>query len=370
MGAIAQTGSADIRLGRHLGQSPVPGKLEPRPMSILGATSAPVSGPFLGYAWYPSRSAVKAVLGIPGAAYLGKTLDLGGPFRTLAVSSARKYALAVLRGTGKGVVVALGGPARNPISIEIPRVRENADRVVLSPRGVAAGLYHRQSRVVELVKFLPHDPQPAGEVMLAGLPLITAMAVSDDARGVLVAVSEGSAGKIYSLQLGSPPRFLMTVKRPVSVSFAPLTGDALVADYDGNSVFLIEDAFGRSEVKLVAGSHQGVSRPRAAEFLHDGSRFLVADSGNNRILVLDRSGEIVDVLSSRRTPVMLRRLDEQDTFQFSAPEDGAVGLVRTRQTGNEIFFAAASGDSPATPLPGGPLPSRRRSASASSARGR
>ena len=338
----AQVGAARVHIESRTSQLPG-AEPQSRPVRIDNSLPKPISGLVIGYAWYPNQREVKAILGIPGAAYVDP-VDLGGAFGALAVSSPKKYALGVTQRSGDVLVVELPAPNRPAVRVEVGFVGAGVDQIVLSPSGLAAALYYRSSGSIEIIKGLPHNPQSAGERLRLELPpVLTALALSDDGESVLAAVSRGNGNHVYAIERGVPPRFLASTGRVSSLSFVPNGKSALLTDYAADRVVWIQDVAGPSTVTRLVGRENGLLRPSAAAVSRAGDRFFVASSGNNQILVLNRSAEVLDVIPSIRAPTMLRRLGE-DTFQFSTSDAGTIGIFRAMRSNHEVFFAASSGD--------------------------
>src|SRR5262245_42357286 len=121
-----------------------------RLMADMG--SVPVSGPVLGYA--KRGAALRAVLGVPGAAYFGAAADLGG-LELAAVSSQRGYAVALTANRKNVRLIPLSSGTFLPATLSVD-TSTSVTAVRLSPSGNAAALIRED--VIDIVTGVPSQP--------------------------------------------------------------------------------------------------------------------------------------------------------------------------------------------------------------------
>jgi hypothetical protein len=315
-----------------------------------------VDGIFLGYSLQGERHGVQPLWGLPGAAVVGELLDLGGPFRTLAVSSVRGYALGV-RESDDAVVFVRLRPDGRTLLVARTLPEASADRIVLSPQGSAALLYERQRSLLRVFAGFPEAPFAVADLSLEGLPgVLTALAVSDDGGVALAAVSAADGpGSIFVLTPGSAPRWLGAAGLVPALSFAPASRGALIADAGANQILWSDDVSIAGPVRAVARLTDGIVAPAAVEAIEQSRRFLVVNRDGEGVWMGDLDGGPPERLSCACRPAGLRRL-QPGLFELSTAS-GPVAMLRADRERAQIFFAAAEERSATRPKAAAP---RRR----------
>lgn len=125
---------------------------------------------------------VRLLAGVPGATVLGEPLSVSES----VVAPGHGWAIADA-GDGVELIRLAGGLARNPI----PGALAGASVRAFSANGAALALYHQSSGVV-LVAGLPNAARTLAAGFPAGAESVAAMAVSGDARLLVVADTAGN----------------------------------------------------------------------------------------------------------------------------------------------------------------------------------
>ncbi len=293
---------------------------------LLQAWGADLKAPRLGYVWDSAAQTLRAVEGIPGAAFLGDPLDLGGQYSQVAVSQKLDYALALSSESHNPVVLQIG--ADGMVSRAIPDALAAVDRIALSPTGTSALLYAAGKQVLQVITGLPAAPVVAKTFTgIAAGP----MAVSDDGSLVLLAV--GDALNPVFLAGDSDTPLSLPVSGPVSaLALRPNAHGALIAS--SGSVTLVSgiDSDARYEVL------QEDSRPvLAVSFSSDGARSIAvyADGTvSTRTLATAESS----VATCPCTPDGLQPLAGRSVFALKQGGPGPLFLYDGLQ--NRVVFVA------------------------------
>jgi hypothetical protein len=137
-----------------------------------GMVRAQIVSPQLGLVEDGSR--LRPVYGIPAAAAVLPPLDYGREFARVAVSPRQDYAIASDSNTG--VVLLVVASEASPLR----GAAANPDRIAISPRGSAAGLWFSSAGHLQIISGLPGSPsvRDVPTAFLNELP--SALAVSDD----------------------------------------------------------------------------------------------------------------------------------------------------------------------------------------------
>jgi hypothetical protein len=230
---------------------------------------------------------VRPVIGVPGAASVGAPLDLGFQARDVK-SSGRDFILAT-DDSGRPRLVQLRGGAitlRNADEFSEASTA-GVERTALSSSGFAAALYSESARRVYAFTDLSVAPVLAGSFDVGDVGSITALAISDDARTVLVGLSAGDkAAAVFLLQVGRRARFLATVGRASAIAFFKGSDRAVIADETENRIF----AFTEGALVEVATAADGISAPIGVAVSRDNQRIFVANSRPGSITIIGLEG--------------------------------------------------------------------------------
>ena len=244
------------------------------------AQSGSVEGPVLGFVLDAPTSSMRPLLGIPGAATTGGSLPLGFDFTAAEVSPRQDYVLAVASG-GEIRLVRLRGEIRaTPVANASP----GADRLVLSPSGSAAALYH-SGGPLEILTGLPDSPKLAANLDLAALPGAPGLlAVADD--GVAVAAVQLADGQaLFLLGAGRDPQPLPAYIAVSLAVFGGSTHDLYLAGRERNALAVIRDVTGDPAFQVLAGSSDGIAGPVGLAITPDNRRAFVANADNGTVVV-------------------------------------------------------------------------------------
>lgn len=275
-----------------------------------------MSGPYLGYVFDPTAQTVRPILGIPGAATLGDPLDLGRALASAAISPQQDYFLAV---SEDDQALVLGKfDVEQPSLVSIAQARPGPERIVLSPTGSWAALYHRGAQRIQVIAGLPLKPTLTTDLDVSALPgSLSALSISD-AGVVLVLARVGEAGSLFAFDAGGEPRYVFAAGQASSIAFLTNRDDAVVADPSANTVALIRNLTGVVEWIPLAAEKDGISAPAAVEVSTDNRRAFVANSGAGEVVILDLAGGVLGRLSCPCTVSGFERLRGQSRFRLTA----------------------------------------------------
>jgi hypothetical protein len=279
--------------------------------------SGQITGPVLGYT---KRGAdLRAVLGVPGAAYFGAAADLGG-LELAVVSSQKSYAIA-LTADRKGVrLIPMSSGAFLPATILVDAATP-VTSVRLSPSGNAAVLVHDD--VIDIVAGLP--AHPIAKMPIAKPADLGIIAVSDDGE-VIALVDRSGAG--WLLKSDSRQQIPATGIR--DIEFRAGTHDFLYIEGDVVSVSGTANT-------MLAGPADGVSAPRTARLSHNGQSFFILNASAQDLLIGRNSGGVFARVSLPCQASELEWLHDR-TLKLSCETTGAVHLLQLVETGVRLLF--------------------------------
>jgi hypothetical protein len=287
-------------------------------IATMPLIAAEVSGPVLGYVH--RGTAVRPIIGIPGASHFGTAIETGD-LAVAAVSSSAGYAIAFSADRTRLHVLALraGVTAQPLVLIDDASA---IDSVVLSASGTALATVRASDRRVDIYTGLPSSPIKTRTLPLSFAPAF--VAVSDD--GDAVAIAEGTT--ILSLfERGERRQIAATGLR--YVAFRPASHD--FAYIDGDLVMSVSGAISRP----VAATADGVSDARSLLRSRDGRSVLIFNAGGTELLIAhDRPTQRLELPCAA---FEIETLNDSD-FRFSCESSGRVHLIDLSDRGPRILF--------------------------------
>jgi hypothetical protein len=209
------------------------------------------------------------MLGVPGASYLGAAVAAG--LDAAAVSPDGAAALATQEGQ-LTLVSGLRGaaPASAPVSGGIA----DADRIVWSPDGATAAVYSSRGGFAQVLRRMGAVPEAGAAIEFAGA--VTALAVSS--QGDLLA---GTDAGLYLLAPGSAPR-LVAAARPAALAIRG--ADVFVADTGNDRILLVENFASAPAASVFT---EGADTPVGLQVASGGKRLLVASAASKTLRAYD-----------------------------------------------------------------------------------
>src|SRR5258708_30532477 len=202
---------------------------------LLAAQATPIRGPVLGFVFDRNVSAVRAVLGIPGAATLGKPYDFGFAVDRAIVSPNQDYVLTVAKDAGS---VSLWDTRAQTGAVKLD-VPPTPTQVLVSPTGSSAGLYYIENRTLIIVAGLPGAPDIRQPISLASDSAPGVMAIADDGKMSMVAYPDET--KLVALDTDGNKIPMNYSGQATAVAFFSRSYRAVLASTAENRVYRIWD---------------------------------------------------------------------------------------------------------------------------------
>lgn len=299
--------------------------------SVEAQLSGAMSGPKLGYIWNGKDGTFRPVLGIPGSATIGDPLS--PPFRPAEVVPLDGHRFLVTTPSDPSLYL-LDGQGNS--TVIVPGATAGVSHAVGSRKRTAAAIYYGEAKRVSVLTGLPAAPRLlyTFDVSTDGDD-ISKMAVNDDGSLLLYAARRNGKDFLYR-RFSTGPSRLLTIADSVSDIVFALNEDAIVADAGANEVFAVRDPR-RAAVRIpLAGERQGVSAPVAAA-VSLRNHIYIANSGSNKILVLDQAGLILQTLQSIDGLSGLFPMTDS-IYRLTDPARGTLYLLEIRAAGDRIMF--------------------------------
>jgi hypothetical protein len=290
-----------------------------------------INGPVAGYVFDKAARALRPVLGLPGASLLGSPIRwryrvdqaFVAPRLDSAVGVTPERAFRLFR-MRDGVVteLAVGGLAQagSPYS------------VAYSPSGSSVALY--AGNRVQLISGLPDAPVVGGSIDLTATGVPFALAVSDDARSLLVSVNNSIRFFESYANMGK----LIDTAPGAVVAFAAGSHDAAVAD-SGAGVVLFHDLAGAGASQVVAPPDENGAASSALAFSADGKALFLASAAAQALTQLDLSAGTRNRIACNCTPTVLARMG--NVFRLTELTGDPLWLLDTPESTPRIVFVPA-----------------------------
>jgi hypothetical protein len=314
-----------------------------------------IGGPAMGFVLDKTQG-VRPILGIPGAATLGRPVLPATGLASIVLSPQRDYALALTTGELRVAILRNLSASLAAALLDVP---PGASRVVLSSSGDAAALYYADARRVEVLTGLPDSPSVAWRLDLPDLGAgLAALVVSDSGSAVLAATT-GEPSSILLLAPDVGYRPLQQVAGSPSMAFLANSLDAVVGDGASSQVFVVRDVKGAAEITQLGGQAEGVSHPVAVAAAAGNRRVLVANSDPGGVVSLGFAGEEPLAIPCSCTPTSLERLAGGAAFRLSDVDQGLVWLLDGKSSPPRAVFVPSQPRQMRTPILSVPAPVRR-----------
>lgn len=244
----------------------------------LAAQTVLIEGPVSGFIFDQSTGALRPIVGLPGAAYLGDPVIT--ELSWAGVAPGGRWALA-LRDGALIAVTGLRGP--EPTWSPIESVQLTPDRAVWSEDGSVALIYSTATGAAQRIRGLTGMPvadeavrlpgaralavdaegriiagMPEGVLLLGQdgasplLPGLQAVAIAVTGANLLVAGSNGEVWWIRNYAGEASAELLTSVEDPVGVALSPDQRQALIASRAERAVLIYELAARAPMARLVA----------------------------------------------------------------------------------------------------------------------
>jgi hypothetical protein len=284
------------------------------------------------------QRALRPMLGVAGAAYLGEAVAAG--FDLAGVAPDGSAALAV----SQGRLYLVGGLRSMPAPpVAIENAIENVDRIAWSLDGSGAAVYSSASGRAQFLRTLGQAPA-AGDVQdLAGLPgTVSALAVDAAGQRLLVGVAAEEGGGVYLVASGEGARRIAEAARPSSLVLARGGSDLFFADRERSQIWEVRNFATEAAVMLFADS---LPEPVAVQLSADHRRLLAAGAESRALAVFDiETRAAVAQIALDFTPTALEPFGEKSLWRLNAAgQEGDPLYVLADTAGQDpsVYFVPA-----------------------------
>ncbi len=292
----------------------------------IGLQAQVIRGPVLGYVPDAGGSAVRPLLGVPGASSLGSRLSLGEGVRLIQVSPKQDYFLA-LRNKNRAVVLfdlTAGTLSARPLSFP-----SEAGLISISPSGSAAATYDAAKRSVSAIAGLPGSPGAERTFDVSRVAgSVAAVAVSDDGTLVLVRSerTDGESSRADLTVIGDAGVTWRVPSDDAAVAFVPGRRDIVVADNLTRSVFLVTD-IGRSYARLPLFTLADDVEMFSGAAMSAGGARVVVTTQSGAVAIYEVGTGQLTWLACECRPTMVEPLNGSSLFRLTEASGGEPVVV-------------------------------------------
>ena len=274
------------------------------PLAATAQVGTRLAGPVSGIIFDAQARALRPMLGVPGASYLGAAL--AADLDAAVVSPDGERALAV----SGGQLLLVTGLKSAVLAAPVDGAIAGVDRMAWSADGAYAAVYSSGGASAQVLREAGAAAGPAMPVAFA----VTALAVGTDGD-----VAAGAADGVYLLAAGSAPRLLAPMGR---VSALAVRGTSLyAADVANGSLWTIGNFASSAEAALFA---EGVDSPVGVQVSADGRRLFVASADSRIVRLFDvASRTAVRQVELEVTPTELTGFGGRDLWLLNSGGSGA-----------------------------------------------
>ena len=292
-------------------------------------STAAVAGPVTGFIFDSQAAAMRPMLGIPGAAYLGKAMATGLNAASVAPDGSAALAVAA---DGK-LVLYTGLRSAIPQALAVPGAIANPDHFAWATN--AAAVYSSSSGQGQILTSLATSPSAAAPVDLSSLPgQVAAMAF--DGQNLVLAVASGG---IYMASAAGVQR-IAAAAHPAALV---LSGASLFfADSQSQQIQQVQN-YAATPATVPFANDNSIDSPAGLQISADGKRLFAANAGNRKLAVYDiGSRSLVQTVDLSFTPTRLDRFGDTSVFLMNGSGQGPVYVARDGGEGKAaVYFVPA-----------------------------
>ena len=288
-----------------------------------------VNGPVAGLVFDPQLHALRPLIGVPGAAYLGLPLVSGLDAASVAPSG---FSALVVR---EGRILLFRGVNADPPTLELENAITDADVFAWSADGAVAAIYSSRDRSAQIWKNLATVPEVVSRMALADVPgKVVALAIGASNEHLVAALESEDQGGVYLLQAGAASSLLLRAGSPVSVITSG--SDLFVADKTRDQIWQVTRYQDRAAPMIFADAGSGLASPVGMQLSEDRKRLFVANAGSKSLVAFDlETRSVIHSMALDAEPAMLGSLGAK-----------SVWLLNTGTEGLQPWFIADGGPSP------------------------
>ena len=284
-----------------------------------------VHGPVTGFVYDAQARAIRPMLGLPGAAYLGAPVV--SALEAASVSPDGSTVVGIQAGR---LVVYTGINNAAPPARRVPAAISGADRFAWAPSSAAAVVYSStQAQVINL----SGTPEAGAPISLAGIPGELAALAFDGSE-----IIAGSSGGIYVVTAQGAIERLASAASPSAIALAG--SDLYFADQQANQIWQVS-RYASQPAALLFAADDSIVSPVGLQLSADGLRLYVANAGNLKLAIYGvATRTLLRTLALSTAPAGLQRFGDPSVFLLNGATASRQPLyvLSDRGTDQAVYF--------------------------------
>ncbi len=281
------------------------------------AQSPILNGPSLGFTSENGGTAIRPIIGIPGASLFADRLPLETEFRGAVIAPMQNYAIALRIADGKAVVMDLRSNV--PVLRTVEGVRGGGDLIAASPTGSVAAIYDHATKTVQVIDHVPEAPAVIRLFDASRIPgRARSITVNDDGTVLLARFADDESGSLWVMD-SSGASSQIPADRASAVAFFPNSSNAVIADDASLSAFVLLDAARAATRVPLISAIDGISTFSSAIVSDDSRRVFFTDASSGNVILVDMETRRSTLLSCDCRATGLSRLKGNFIFRLNEP---------------------------------------------------
>ncbi len=293
-----------------------------------------LTGPVSGMVFDAESRAVRPVVGVPGAAYLGQPAVSDLDWASVAPNGRAALVLANAQ-----LRLLRWVPDGSALAEIIAEEAQTPGRVVWSADSSTVAVYENSGR---LRVWPAQTAQPAGDVDLSLLSgRVSALAVEKSGT-VVLGMEDATAGGVFRVSPGRTPVLVSAMASPGAMAFARNGQDLFVADRATRRVIEIRSYRALAAPIPLADETSGIVEPAAMAMSEDGTRLFLVDKGRNTVGIYDlTTRSLAGEIALDFVPVSLEPLSGHSLYLLKGGGGGEPFQVLSAGREPAVYFVPA-----------------------------
>jgi hypothetical protein len=293
-------------------------------------------GPITGFVFSDSSGAIRPLLGIPGAAYVGSPVMTG--LHAGSVAPGGNWAFITKR-RGNALI---GGLSQSlPATVSVPGMMEQADLIAWSRNGAYALLYDSPAGRLQRIQFSTSSGAADAPIDLSAWGKATTLTIDPTGQRIAFGVPGGG---VYLFNAGQQPVLVSPISQPTAIAFDDTGLHLYAADLASQQVLTFDSGGAQLPFASILHADGSASNPVGLAVSAGGRFLLVVDAASRSVLVYDiLSQTLANTLPLAFVPSRLDALSSAPAFLLNGSNPQESLLILDASQSPYVYFVPAPG---------------------------
>jgi DNA-binding beta-propeller fold protein YncE len=303
-------------------------------MAAWAGSSASVGGPVTGFVFDSQTLAIRPMLGIPGAAYIGT--PVASQVAAASVSPNGSAAFAIQLGH---LVLYTGLRSASPATVTIDGAIAGVDHFAWAADGTTAAVYSSKSLQAQILTNLAQTPAAGALIDLSGISG-TVAALAFDGQRIIAGATSTDSGGIYVAGAQTALERIAPASSPSAIALAG--ANLYFADHQSQQIWEVE-SYAKTPAAVLFAADSGISAPVGLQLSADGQRLYAANAGNQKLAIYDvASRSPLQSIDLDFAPTGLDRFGASSVYLLSSSGPGPLHVLSDGNTAKiAVYFVPA-----------------------------